>query len=396
MHIKKFRNEYLALIISSIITLILFLKIDTLDYNHPHFKLYWDHHKYLWMALHNLDFHIAPFCWRIFVPFIASILPFEISINFKITSLLSVALTGFFVFKIGQKLFNETPLSFALMFACFSISYVSKFVIYDYWLPDAFAYLLITLSIYLILIKNDFLFLVVIILGALTKETVLFVLPLYYTFNATRFFDIKILKKTIIISILPLIIFIAVRILIPPLNDDLNYLNSIAPQLRIVQFDESTYNLKYLIHKIGLKRLNEFSLSFLYRITIYSFLIHFIFAFIGLFNAGMMFLKFLPFIILSYLQIFFAINEERLVVAAFIPIIVLSIIGQQKIFSRLGSFKIPILTLNLILLLTIIPSGLFYGSWLIIRQIFLSLVIYIITLVTIKIKLKYFSTRNNY
>lgn len=170
---KKFNLKYLLLLLSILLTSIIYLRTDVMDYTHEHFQHPWDHHKYIWMATNNLDFHIAPFCWRVFVPFLASILPFELSLNFKIIALISVALTGYFVFKIGQKIFGDNVLSISMMIGYFSISYATKYVIYDYWLPDAFAILLMTLGIYFILIKNDLAFLSVMSLGALTKESVL-------------------------------------------------------------------------------------------------------------------------------------------------------------------------------------------------------------------------------
>lgn len=386
MRIKKFKFEFLAFSISAILTFIIYLKTDALDYKHPHFQLYWDHHKYIWMALHNLDFHIAPYCWRIFIPFIASLLPFELSINFKIISNLSVALTGFFIFKIGQKIFNDEILSITLMFAYYSISFVNKFVIYDFWLPDAFAFLLITVGIYSILLKNDFLFFIILTFGAMTKESVLFLIPTYYSFNAKKLFDLKTLKQLTILSLIPLFIFLMIRILIQPLNENPNYLSILSPQLRTVHFDESTYNFNYLITNIGIKRLEEFSIHFLYKITLYVFLIHFIFAFIDWAAIKKFVLKFLPLIFLAYLQIFFAINEERLVVVAFVPVIILSLSGQIKLLSKIPNSRIPILLSNIVFALLVITSGLFYGNWLIIRQIAVAFIIYFSFLMYEKIR----------
>ncbi|MGB9664544.1 MAG: hypothetical protein ACPL25_06465 [Ignavibacteria bacterium] len=371
MHIKKFKIEYLALVLSIVLTFALSVRTDTLDYNHPHFKFNWDHHKYIWMALNNLDFHIAPFCWRIFVPFLASILPFELSLNFKLISISSIVLTGFFTFKIGQKIFSDLSSSFALMFAYFSIGFVTKYVIHNFWLPDSFTFLLITLGLYSILIKNDLLFLAVMTIGAMTKESVLFVLPLYYTFNATKLFDFQVFKKTLFISIIPIIVFITIRIIIPPFNEDPEYLSSLSPQLRNVNFDDSTYNLKYLYYTIGLPRLKEFSFTLLYNITIYSFLIHFILALIDWKTIKIFGPKFLPLVVLSYLQILFAVNTERLVVVAFLPFIILSIYNQKKIFDRITNSTFVLPLINLLIMGLVISSGIFYGNWVILRQIFL-------------------------
>lgn len=368
MKFNKVNSELIVLFVSILLSLLIYLKTDIMNYNHPHFGYPWDHHKYLWMAVNNLDFHIAPFCWRIFVPFLASILPFEISINFKLISLISVMLTGFFVFKIGQKLFNDNILSLSMMIGYFSISYAVKYVIYDFWLPDAFAILLMTSGIYFILQKKDSAFLIVMTIGALTKESVLFVLPLYYSLNAEKFIDLKILKKTISISLIPIIVLIIIRLIIPSLNSNLEYLQTLPTQLKIVQYNSSEYNLKYLIREIATKKIMSFNLYFLYRITLYTFLIYFVLAFFDLKTIKSLLFRFFPFILLVYLQIFFAENEERLVSIVFLPILILSISGQQKLFSVLPIRNHSMIFLNAIFFIMVLNSGLFYSNWLVIRQ----------------------------
>ncbi len=104
------------------------------------------------------------------------------------------------------------------MIGYFSISFASKFVIHDFWLVDAFAIFLSTMGIYSILSKNDIAFVLVMLIGAMTKESVLFVLTLYYSLQSIKIIDLKLMKKTLMISIFPILVFILIRILIPPLN----------------------------------------------------------------------------------------------------------------------------------------------------------------------------------
>ena len=189
IHSKIFL-DFISLVASFSITLIFYLKTDIMNYTHPHFSNPWDHHKYIFMAETNpFDFHIAPFCWRILVPFLASIMPFELITNFLVITLTSISLTGYVMYKIGEIVFNERLWSFVLMLSYFSIGVTTKFLIYDFWLVDPLAYLLITVGIYSILKRNEGMFVVVTTLGALTKEIVLFILPLYYTLNTKKLFD---------------------------------------------------------------------------------------------------------------------------------------------------------------------------------------------------------------
>ncbi len=368
---KKINNEYLAILISFSLTTLIYLNTDLLDYYHSNFPKPWDHHKYLYMAISQLDFHIAPFCWRILVPFLASILPFELSVNFQFISFISLIFTGYFVFKIGEKIFNDSTLAFAMLISFYSLSFSTKFVIHDFWLPDAFANMLIAAGIYYIIIKKDQFFLIVMIIGAITKESVLFTLPLYYTLRTKKFFDKRLLKQTILISLIPLLVLLFVRIIILPLNSSEEYVSSLPEQLKLVHFDSSDYNLDYLINEFAPKRISEFSFETLHRITIYTFTIHFLLSFLNFRMLKVYGSRFSIFLLLSYLQIFFAINDDRLVAIAFVPFSVLSIAGLAKFFGPLPFRNYSILILSIIFFLMVLFSGIYYGNWLIIREVFL-------------------------
>jgi hypothetical protein len=51
--------------ISLVLTLIIFSRTELFIESHQDFIKPWDHHKYIFMAQHPMQFHIAPFCWRI-------------------------------------------------------------------------------------------------------------------------------------------------------------------------------------------------------------------------------------------------------------------------------------------------------------------------------------------
>ncbi len=62
-------------------------------------------------------------------------------------------------------------------------------------------------------------------------------------------------------------------------------------------------------------------------------MVHFILSFFDINTLKKWFFRFLPFIILIYFQIFFAVNDERVVVISFIPFLIFSIAGLNKILS---------------------------------------------------------------
>ncbi len=367
--------DVFAFLLSLIITSWLFIQTEKIDYYHEHFPLAWDHHKYIFMALNNLDFHIAPFCWRIFVPFVASLLPFELSINFQVIAFISLVLTGYFNFLIGKIFFQSDIYGLGMMMAYFSLNFATKYVIYDFWLPDAFAIFLITAAIYSIIIKNDFLFSVIILIGSFTKESVLFVIPLYYSLNSQKFFDKRLFIKTVVYFVIALITVAAIRISIPAFNNDLNYISKLPEQLFIVQRGNSIYDLKYLFKTIGMERLSNLSIKFIYDITIYVFMIYFILMFMDVKSTFKLFIKFLPFLLLVYSQILFAENMDRLIVIAY-PFVLLGAFSGLSNFTKAFSYnKYFLLVLISIYLLLSMNHGIFYLSWLIIRQILVFLLL---------------------
>lgn len=364
------KNSTIALILSFIITLLIFLKTYKISYTHSYFPLPWDHHKYIFMALNNLDFHIAPFCWRILVPILASVLPFELSINFQLIAFFSVVFSGYFVFLIARKIFEDDLIAFGMMLAFYSLSFAAKNAIHDFWLPDALVIFLISAGIYSILAKNNFAFLLIIILGALTKESVLFIIPLYYTFNTNQIIDKKLLFQTFVFLIIGLsILLILVRVLIPPLNQNIEYVSRLPLHLKLVQNENSFYSFGYLFKTIGVDRIKNLSIKFLYKISLYVFTSYFIFMFFDIKSLLKWLVKFLPYVILVYSQLLFAVNIERLVVLAFPFILISAFAGLNKCSNLIPYSSYFIIILNLIYILINITTDVFYSSWIIIYQI---------------------------
>ncbi len=385
IHSKSFL-DFISLVASFSITLIFYLKTDIMNYTHPHFSNPWDHHKYIFMAETNpFDFHIAPFCWRVLVPFLASIMPFELITNFLVITLTSISLTGYVMYKIGEIVFNERLWSFVLMLSYFSIGFTTKFLIYDFWLVDPLAYLLITVGIYSILKRNEGMFVVVTTLGALTKEIVLFILPLYYTLNTKKLFDINLLINTIKYSLTSILVLIIIRLLIPAWNDDPTYLNSLPLHIKLVHLNSSDYDYMKAFCEIGIFRIKNFSLEFLYSITLYVFGVFMFVMVINIRKLAVKLLQYLPFLILIYSQILFAVNTDRLVAAAFPAILVLSISTLKIWFDKIQIGKFVIIIFVSTLLIMNLRSGIFYGNWEIYRQIALLVLLWFIVKIYNKI-----------
>lgn len=203
------------------------------------------------------------------------------------------------------------------------------------------------------------------------------------------------MKKTLMISIFPILVFILIRILIPPLNSSEDYLKTLPYQLKLVHLDNTEYSLEFLLTQLAMTKLSDFTFGFLYKITVYTFMVHFILSFFDINTLKKWFFRFLPFIILIYFQIFFAVNDERVVVISFIPFLIFSIAVLNKILSSFPYKGFSLIFINSVFYLVVLNSGLYYGNWLIIRQIIFVFVFVIILFLITKFRMKYFNFKRN-
>ena len=358
----KQRWKELAIVLGAafFLTVILLLRTPLLTSGHPDFSQPWDHHKYIEMAIRDpLDFHIAPFCWRILVPLLAKTLPFSLQWNFLLISFTGIWLTGVTVYYIAKRFFSVTPCAAIGLITFFSLGWATRFPLSDFWLPDALSFLFVTLGIYGILAKREGLFLAVTVLGVCVKESVLFITPLYYTLNARQFIDWQALKRCMLMALPAFVALGVIRVIVPAMNENLEYIGSLPPSLALVQDGTSSYNYWQLLHSIGVERVRHLSLG---DLVIYSFgtfgVLVMLLPFFSLKNNGVLLLKFIPFLLLGYAQLLFAVNNQRLIVLCFPAMILLALNGMASIAERLSLsvsllFPLPLL----FLLLTVLGVG---------------------------------------
>ena len=338
--------------IALLITTILLLRTDIITYKHPNFLCHWDLHKYIYMATQNpFDFHIAPFCWRVVNPLLAKMLPFDFQWNFLIITFISIWMTGVAIYYLVKKFNFSKEFAFTGMFMYFSLGWVTKYVLRDFWLPDAISFLFITLAIYCAASKKDIWFIVLLTIGVAVKESVIFVAPLYYTLNAQKFADVKLLKRTTILIIPSIVVLVTLRIAIPQMNNNLNYLTTIPEALQGGWGPTDSYNYWKLLKILGIRRLSELSFSTLlsYSIVPFGFMIMLL-PFFSVKKNIPLFLKFIPFLLLVCFPLLFAFDAERYIVVGFPAMILLALNGVDAIVKRFGLQPASFIPLPLFLL----------------------------------------------
>jgi hypothetical protein len=346
------KTEFFVIALVALLLLApLALVTEKMTYDHPHFEYKGDWHKYIYMAQNNpVDFHIAPYYWRIAIPTMAKLLPLELPTAFFILCFLGVWMTAVAVYYLVKAFEFSTTFALLGMLLFMSLGFATKNMLKFFWQPDALSFCLITWGIYCIRKRKDLGLLVLMALGVAVKESMMFVAPLYYTFNARRLIDLKLIPRTVLLALPALLVLFTIRTAIPQKGTDPQYVNSLPEQAAVIQIGLGSKYDYWEFAKSTLKlRLDNLSKDTPYAYTV------------GTFGAAIMLLplfavrrnlpllvKFLPFLALAYAQTIFANNTERLIVLGFPAMIILALNGAENICSRLrfkpsGFIALPLL-----------------------------------------------------
>lgn len=311
------RKEILLVSLVTLLIMIgLFLRTDRMTYSHSDFVYDWDHHAYIDMATNHVS-HVAPFEYRILNPLLARLLPFDILINFTILSFVALCLTGIMTYFLLKTVGFSNQLALTGLLFFLSLGWATRFNIYDFWLTDPLGFLFIVAALWSIFAKKDLLFLLFLAIGVTAKENVIFVAPLYYTFNSKQIFDGKTLFRTFYMIAPALFVLVAIRIFSPTTNDE--------------------YNLVNLLQTIGWERIQILLTDIQLSYSVGTFGIALLF--LPLFSIRQnlsLFFRFLPFVALTYVSLLFAVNTERLIVSAFPAFIIMALHGIKIIAEKTG------------------------------------------------------------
>jgi len=331
------RELALPLILSLLLTSALLFGARFVVPGHPNYPKPWDHHKYIWMATDDpLDFHIAPFCWRVLVPALAKALPFDLEWSFFLIAFVGVWMTGVVVYHLALRLFPPPPYGLVALLMWVSLGWAGKLVLRNFWLPDSLALFFVALAVYAILARRDALFALSVALGVLAKESVFFVVPLYYTLRTDRWIDPGLLKRCVLLALPAALALVLLRVFIPAWNEDPALLSTLPERVRLVQEGSSSYGYLELFRSVGLERLRNASLWDLYSYSAGTFGAILLLPLFAPKRAGLLLLRFLPFLLPVYAQLLFAVNTERLLVLAFPAVLLMALAGIEGLSERLS------------------------------------------------------------
>ncbi|MCX6167725.1 MAG: hypothetical protein NTX65_00160 [Ignavibacteriales bacterium] len=285
-------------------------------------------------------------------PFIAYILPFGTTINFFIQTLMTLLVSSILVYHLLRILQYEKKYALTGLIFFLGMGWIIKYNVYDFWLTDSLLNVFVLLVLVSLVRKKEIAFALLLAAGILVKETILFVAPLYYTFNSERIIHLKLLSKNILLVLPSLSLLLIVRLLIPGLNGDLTYIASLPPGLQNVTYNSSNYDFVKLVLSFHI----QYSFFEIIAIVISAYgFIPVLFSVLGIKKNKKIVLMYFPLIIFSLLQLFYAINIPRLLTIGFWPVLLMGVNGIKYISTKynisvywfiLTAVTIPIMNLS--------------------------------------------------
>lgn len=331
---------------------LLFIRTDALTPAHPGFAAPADHHKYIHMAENPLfQFHIAPYAWRVGVPLAARILPFGTEVDFRLITLLCLWATGIAVYYLGRAAGFSPPLAVTGMLLYAGMGWTTKYLLFNFWLPDAAAILLVVLLIYCILTDRDVWFAILLLPGVAVKESVLFAAPLYLTLRERIGSRPRFGLRWLGLTAPALLLLVGLRIGIPAWNEDSSYLQALPAVLSPGDTDAARYNYWELLREIGAWRLQNPTPEMLLAYTVGTFGVPaVVLPLLAPRRNGPLLLAWAPFLLMVYAQVFLATDTQRLLVLGFPALLILALHGLAQMLRALRASPAAALLLPLAIL----------------------------------------------
>jgi hypothetical protein len=356
---KTHKHELFVCIVSLAIVAVSYSRVSPLVPGHPNFDKPWDHHKYIYMAEQGpFDFHIAPFCWRVGVPLLARMLPFGTQSSFLIVTFLAVAATGVAVFALIRRAGFSSPYAWFGVLLFYSIGNNSRLMMEAFWVPDAFVILLLTCVLIAAIGRRPIVFMVLVAVGVAFKESILFAAPLYYTLNTGRLLDGRFLLRSLLLVIPAIGVLVFIRFMIPALNADPAYVELLPERLWQVYLGRADYDMWSIPREI--MELRGGRVSFLYIVALYVRPFGALTCLLPVFALRrnlLWILRFSPFFLLLYAQLFFAVESTRLLVFGSPVMVMLAVEGLRSlnVLSKLNVYYLSLLPVS-ILIFGLIPA----------------------------------------
>jgi len=126
---------------------------------------------------------VKPFCYRIFYPFLVYLLPFTPLFSFSLISFMSYLIMGIILYYTLRLHLSKVYSAAGLGILCILMVTSQEFVVMPFYIGftvDPLVYLLFICCFYSILTSNKKMYMIFLIFGILTKESVVLTIPVFF------------------------------------------------------------------------------------------------------------------------------------------------------------------------------------------------------------------------
>jgi hypothetical protein len=167
---------------------------------------------YARIANHPAGPHNFPYAFRIGVPYLVHVLPFAHSFSWRFLALLFAAIAAGGMYALLREFDIGENLSLWLAI-CFVVSPPLLVVFLRNGISvDPAAVMVITLGCLFIVRRKLWLLTATLVCATVVHESCLFLIPLAYAFWADRFVDARALRDVCLVAILPVVIYVYIRV----------------------------------------------------------------------------------------------------------------------------------------------------------------------------------------
>lgn len=299
----------------------------------------WDRHLYIELAREApFDFRLAPYCWRVLAAWLAKAMPLGLQASFETVTVVALIGGGVAVYSLIRAVGFSRMHGALGVLLLFGMGWGPKFQLSDFWVPDALAFAVTVGALTLAAKRQLLATAIVMAVGVLAKESVLFVAPLVYTLGARTMIDRRWLLRAALVAAPALVVFVGIRVAIPQDNGDAAYIATMPPV--ISRFPElfGEYGYRERLDSIAQEQRwahKEWSDWDRYFTDPFGLLLLGL-AIVGGVRTPVLAAKLSPFLLLVYSQLLFATDTQRLLVLAFPALAWLAMEGTKELRDRIG------------------------------------------------------------
>lgn len=298
----------------------------------------WDRHLYREMARHDpFDFGIAPYCWRVLVPFLASVLPGSNQTGFLSLTTAALVATGPALYWALRGTGASRAAAAAVVPLYYALGWGPRYQMSDFWVPDATAFLFTVVGAGFVFRKQWLPAAAVAAAGVLAKESVLLVGVLAFTWHVRGWWDAGAARRALLVAGPAIALIVAVRALVTVENGNPAYLATMPPEIaRFPElFPEYSYSQRYQEIFVD-DRWRHREWSDFDRYVTDAFGVPLLaLAVAGAIADWRRLLRLAPLVALVYGQLLFATDTQRLLVLGALPFGVLAAGGVDSLATRL-------------------------------------------------------------